>query len=714
MADEKRETDLNKIRNIGIIAHIDAGKTTTTERILFYTGRTYKIGDIDEGTTVMDWMEQERERGITIVSAATTAFWTHSDLTSQGKKDLYRINIIDTPGHVDFTAEVERSLRVLDGGITVLDAEEGVQSQSETVWRQADKYKVPRICFVNKMDKLGADFLATVKSIEDRLGANPAIMVLPVGAEQTFRGIVDLLTKKVLIWGSDELGAKYETKDEIPSEMKDEVEQYRHKLIEKIAETDDVLLEKYLANEEPTVKELKDALRRAVIAYKLVPIYAGSSLRNKGVQPLLDAVIDYLPSPLETPPIKGLNSKTGEEETRESDPKGPIAGLAFKIQIDPHVGRLTYFRVYSGTIASGSYIHNSVKNTTERIGRILLMHANHREEIKEALAGEIVALVGLKETGTGDTLCDEKQPIILEKITFPEPVISLAIEPKTKADQEKLGFALKRLSEEDPTFGIKTNHETGQTIISGMGELQLEIMVDRMKREFNVLANVGAPQVAYKETVKIKAEAEGKYIRQSGGRGQYGHCFLRVEPKPRGEGNEFVNAIKGGAIPQEFIGSVEKGSKESMENGALLGYPLVDMTVTLYDGSYHDVDSSDIAFKIAASMALQSAVKKAEITLLEPIMKVEVTTPSEFMGDVIGDLSAKRAQILGTEERAKATIILSMVPLAELSGYATTLRSMSQGRASYYMEPSHYEEVPRNIIEQMLAKSTFTGRVGER
>ncbi|MCL5433288.1 MAG: elongation factor G [Patescibacteria group bacterium] len=714
MADEKRVTDLNKIRNIGIIAHIDAGKTTTTERILFYTGRTYKIGDIDEGTTVMDWMEQERERGITIVSAATTAFWTHSDLSNQGKKDPYRINIIDTPGHVDFTAEVERSLRVLDGGITVLDAEEGVQSQSETVWRQADKYKVPRICFVNKMDKLGADFLATIKSIEDRLGANPAIMVLPVGAEQSFKGIVDLLTRKVLIWGSDELGAKYETQDEIPSEMKNQVEEYRHKLIEKIAETDDALLEKYLANEEPSIEELKSALRKAVIAYKLVPIYAGSSLRNKGVQPLLDAVIDYLPSPLETPPIKGLNPKTEEEETRTSDPKGPIAGLAFKIQIDPHVGRLTYFRVYSGTIASGSYIHNSVKNTTERIGRILLMHANHREEIKEAFAGEIVALVGLKETGTGDTLCDEKSPVILEKITFPEPVISLAIEPKTKADQEKLGFALKRLSEEDPTFGIKTNHETGQTIISGMGELQLEIMVDRMKREFNVLANVGAPQVAYKETVKNKAEAEGKYIRQSGGRGQYGHCFLRVEPKPRGEGNEFVNAIKGGAIPQEFIGSVEKGVKESMENGALLGYPIVDTTVTLYDGSYHDVDSSDIAFKIAASMALQSAVKKAEITLLEPIMKVEVTTPSEFMGDVIGDLSAKRAQIMGTEERGKATIILSMVPLAELSGYATTLRSMSQGRASYYMEPSHYEEVPKNIIEAMLAKSTFTGRVGER
>ena len=701
MADVKsRDVPLDKIRNIGIIAHIDAGKTTTTERILFYTGKTYKIGDIDEGTTQMDWMAQEKERGITIVSAATTAYW----------KD-YRINIIDTPGHVDFTAEVERSLRVLDGGITVLDAEEGVQSQSETVWRQADKYKVPRICFINKMDKLGADFLATVKSIENRLGANPAIMVLPIGAEQTFKGIVDLLEKKSYIWGSDKLGAKYEVTDEIPTDMKDQVEQYRHKLIEKIAETDDKLLEKYLSGEEPTVEELKTALRKAVIAYKLVPIYAGSSLRNKGVQPLLDAVVDYLPSPLDLREVKGINPKTGEEEFRKLTPDDPFAGLAFKIQIDPHVGKLTYFRVYSGKITSGSYTYNSTKNKTERVGRILLMHANTREEIKEGLSGEIVALVGLKDTATGDTLCDEKKPIVLEKISFPEPVISLAIEPKTKVDQEKLGLALKRLSEEDPTFVIKANHETGQTIISGIGELQLEVMVDRMKREFGVLANVGAPQVAYKETITKMAQAEGKYIKQSGGRGQYGHCFLRVTPKPRGEGYEFVNAIKGGAIPAEFITSIEKGVKESMENGVLLGYPMVDMSVTVYDGSYHDVDSSDIAFKIAASQALQAATKKAGLTLLEPIMKVEVTTPSEFMGDVIGDLSAKRAQILGTEERARATIILAMVPLEELSGYATTLRSMSQGRASYYMEPSHYEEVPKNIVEQMLAKSTFTGRV---
>lgn len=701
MADQKsRVYPLDKIRNIGIIAHIDAGKTTTTERILFYTGKTYKIGDIDEGNTQMDWMAQERERGITIVSAATTTFW----------KD-HRINIIDTPGHVDFTAEVERSLRVLDGGITVLDAEEGVQSQSETVWRQADKYKVPRICFVNKMDKLGADFLHTVKTIEARLGANPAIMVLPIGAESTFKGTVDLLTQKSYIWGSDELGAKFEVKDEIPEDMAAQVKEYRSKLIEKIAETDDALLEKYLNGQEPTAEELKKSLRAAVIAYKLVPIFAGSSLRNKGVQPLLDAVVDYLPSPKDLKEVKGTNPNTQTEETRLLVPEEPFAGLAFKIQNDPHVGKLTYFRVYSGKLSSGSYIYNSTKDKKERVARLLLMHANNREEIKEAFAGEIVAIVGLKETGTGDTLCDEAKPIILEKITFPEPVISLAIEPKTKSDQERLGFSLKRLMEEDPTFIVKTNHETGQTIISGIGELQLEIMVDRMKREFNVQANVGAPQVAYKETIEKTAEAEGKYIRQSGGRGQYGHCFLRVEPKPRGEGYEFINAIKGGAIPQEFVASVQKGVAETMENGILLGFPVVDMKVTCFDGSYHEVDSSDIAFKIAASQALQSATKKAGLTLLEPIMKVEVTTPSEFMGEVIGDLSSKRAQIMGSEEHGTATIILAMVPLAELSGYATQLRSITQGRAHYYMEPSHYEIVPKNILEQLLAKSTFTGRV---
>ena len=699
-ATQDRHAELDKIRNIGIIAHIDAGKTTTTERILYYTGKSYKIGDIDEGNTQMDWMEQEKERGITIVSAATTTFW----------KD-YRINIIDTPGHVDFTAEVERSLRVLDGGITVLDAEEGVQSQSETVWRQADKYKVPRICFVNKMDKLGADFLATVKSIEDRLGANPAIMVLPIGSENTYIGNIDLLTRKALRWHSDDLGASFDIDDNIPEEMKAQVEEYRQKLIEKIAETDDVLLEKYLGGEEIPVEELRKALRAAVIAYKLVPIYAGTSLRNKGVQPLLDAVVEYLPSPVDLGEVKGTNPKTGEEEVRKLVPEETQCGLAFKIQIDPHVGKITYYRVYSGKVMSGSYIYNSTKGVTERVGRILLMHANDREEIKEAFAGEIVALVGLKDTVTGDTLCEDKAPIVLEQITFPEPVISLAIEPQTKADQEKLGFALKRLTEEDPTFTVKTNHETNQTIIAGIGELQLEVMVDRMKREFGVLANVGAPQVAYKESIKIKAEAEGKYIKQSGGRGQYGHCYLRVEPKPRGEGFEFVNAIKGGAIPAEFITSVEKGVKETVLNGVLMGYPVVDVKVTLYDGSYHDVDSSDVAFKIAASMAFQSAAKKADITLLEPVMKVEVTTPGEYMGDVIGDLSSKRAQILGTEERSRATIIKAIVPLAELSGYATQLRSMSQGRASYYMEPSHYEEVPQNIVQALLAKSTFTGRV---
>jgi len=710
-ASAHRQFDQDKIRNIGIIAHIDAGKTTTTERILYYTGRTHKIGDIDEGNTVMDWMAEERARGITIVSAATTAFWK----PTQGEfKDVeHRINIIDTPGHVDFTAEVERSLRVLDGGITVLDAEEGVQSQSETVWRQADKYKVPRICFVNKMDKLGADFLATIKSIEDRLGANCAIMVLPIGFEATFKGTVDLLTRKAYVWGSEELGAKYDVTDEIPADMKKEVEEYRNKLIEKISETDDVLMDKYLSGEEPTVEELKHALRRAVIAYKLVPIYAGSSLRNKGVQPLLDAVVEYLPSPVDLKEVIGKNPKTGEEEVRLLVEDAPMAGLAFKIQNDPHVGKLTFFRVYSGTIKAGSYVFNSIKNNKERVGRLLLMHSNQREEIQEAYAGEIVAIVGLKETGTGDTLCDESRPIVLEQITFPEPVISLAIEPKTKGDQEKMGFALKRLMDEDPTFQVKTNHETGQTIISGVGELQLEVKVNTMKADFGVEANVGAPQVAYKETISKIAEGEGKYIKQSGGRGQYGHCFLRLEPKPRGEGSEFVDAIKGGAIPAEFVKAIEKGVKETLENGILLGYPMVDVKVTCYDGSYHDVDSSEIAFKIAASQALQAGTKKADMTLLEPIMKVEVTTPSEFMGDVIGDLSSKRAQISGTEERNKATIIMAMVPLAELSGYATTLRSMTQGRASYYMEPSHYETVPKNIVEDMLAKSTFTGRVAQ-
>lgn len=707
MADPKTKTpDRNitksRIRNIGIIAHIDAGKTTTTERILFYTGKSYKIGDIDEGTTQMDWMEQEKERGITIVSAATTAFWTQS---SKGAvpHETHRINIIDTPGHVDFTAEVERSLRVLDGGITVLDSEEGVQSQSETVWRQADKYSVPRICFANKMDKLGADFLATVEDVKEKLGANPAIMALPIGAESSFKGIVLLLEKKALVWKGDETGAKYE-QVEIPDDMQEEVKKYRHKLIEQVAETDDVLLEKYLGDKEPTVEEIKIALRAATIANKLVPIFCGSSLRNKGVQPLLDAVVEYLPSPVDIPPAEGIDPRNEEKQTRKPSDNEPFSSLAFKIQTDPHVGKLTYMRIYSGKLDSGSYVYNATKRKKERVGRLLLMHANQREEIKTAYAGEIVAVVGLKNTATGDTLCDENHPLTFEGIEFADPVISLAIEPKTKADQEKMGYALGQLSEEDPTFKIRSDQETGQTIISGMGELHLEIIVDRMKREFKVEANTGNPQVAYKETIKTKATAEGKYIRQSGGRGQYGHCLLRIEPKPRGEGFEFINEIKGAAIPREFIPAVEKGVKEALENGVLAGFPLVDMSVAVYDGSYHEVDSSEIAFKIAGSMALQSGVKQAGLVLLEPVMKVEVTTPEEFMGDVIGDLSSKRAQILGSEQRAKTRIITALVPLAELSRYATILRSTTQGRASYYMEPSHYEEVPASITETIVAK----------
>ena len=695
MADTKnRNYPLDKIRNIGIIAHIDAGKTTTTERILFYTGKTYKIGDIDDGDTQMDWMPQERERGITIVSAATTTFWRD-----------HRINIIDTPGHVDFTAEVERSLRVLDGAVTILDAEETVQSQTETVWRQADKYKVPRIIFVNKIDKLGANFYKTLEAIKERLGVKPAVMVLPIGVETTFKGVYDLLKEEAVIWGGDELGAKFEIKKEIPSELDPElVKKYRHELVEQIAETDEKLLEKYLEGAIPTAEELQIALRAAVVSYQLVPTYTGTSLRNKGVQPLLDAIVDYLPSPLDKPPVTGTNPKTNLEEVRERKTDAPFTGLAFKVQLDPHVGKLYYVRIYSGTIKSGSYIFNATKNQQERVGRLLLMHANQREEIPEAYAGEIVAVVGLKETRTGDTLCAPENPIVLEGISFAEPVISLAIEPKTKADQEKLGYALQRLMEEDPTFRVKSNKETGQTIISGMGELHLEVLVDRMKREMAVEANVGAPQVAYKETVKKEATGEGKYIRQTGGRGQYGHALLKVEPKPRGEGWEFINAIKGGAVPAEFIPSVEKGSKECATNGILAGYPLTDIKVTFYDGSFHDVDSSDVAFQIAGSMALQDACKKADLCLLEPIMKVEVTTPDEFMGDAIGDLSAKRAQIMGTSKRGNATIIVALVPLAELSGYSTKLRSMSQGRASYYMEPSHYEEVPRNIQEQIVTK----------
>lgn len=680
----------DKIRNIGIIAHIDSGKTTTTERILFYTGRSYKIGDIDEGTTQMDWMPQEKERGITIVSAATTTFWKG-----------VRINIIDTPGHVDFTAEVERSLRVLDGGIIIFDAEEGVQSQSETVWRQADKYKVPRLCFINKMDKLGANFEGTVGEINDRLGANPVVMTYPIGKEDSFKGVIDLLTMKALIWDKDPQGTEYTITD-IPMDLKAKAEAERAKLVEKAAETSDALLSKYLNGEEISVDEIKQALRAAVIGYKLIPIYCGTSLRNKGVQPVLDAVVDYLPSPSDLGEVRGINPKTKEEEIRKLTPDEKFAALAFKIQLDPHVGKITYTRIYSGTLTSGSYVYNISKNKQERVSRILLMHANQREEIDRAYAGEIVALVGPKETATGDTVADPDSPILLEQITFPEPVISLAIEPKTKADQEKLSYALQRLSEEDPTFKVKINHETGQTIMSGMGELHLEILVDRMKREMGMDANVGKPQVAYKETISKPAEAEAKYIKQSGGRGQYGHCVITVEPLGRGEGFKFINKIKGGVIPSEFIPSIEKGVIEAMEKGVLLGYPMIDLQVTLFDGSYHDVDSSDIAFKIAGSMALQDASKRAGITLIEPIMKLEVTVPEEFMGVVIGDISSKRGKILGTEKKAKSIVIKAYAPLAELSGYVTILRSLTEGRGIPYMEPSHYEEVPQNIIKSMV------------
>ena len=704
----KRDFPLDMIRNIGIIAHIDAGKTTTTERILFYTGKTYKIGNIDEGTTVTDWMDQERERGITIVSAAITAFWTVKSGLFAGHE--MRINIIDTPGHVDFTAEVERSLRVLDGAVIVLDSSSGVQSQTETVWRQANKYSVPLIAFSNKMDVVGADFMATIQSARDRLGANAIAYNLPIGKENDFKGVVDLLTEKAIIWEGDETGAKFHETD-IPTNMAEEIKVAREKLVEEISGTDDVLMEKYLGGEAITITELKEALRKAVIANKIVPVFAGSSLRNKGVQSMLDAVVEYLPSPQDIGSITGINSKTGESEDRKTDPGEPLAALAFKIQVDPHVGKLTYIRVYSGTLKSGSYVYNSTKQVTERVGRLLLMHANDREEIDEAYAGEIVAAVGLKDTVTGNSLCDQNTAIILESISFPDPVISLAIEPKTKSDQEKLGFALQRLSEEDPTFRVKSDAETGQTIIAGMGELQLEIVVDRMKREFKLEANVGQPQVAYKETITKLAEGEGKYIRQTGGRGQYGHCLLRIEPLPRGQGREFVSAIVGGAIPREFIGPIEKGVIEKEDTGILAGYPVTDIKVTVYDGSFHDVDSSEIAFKIAASLGLSEAAKKADMILLEPIMKVEVTTPEEFLGEIIGDLSSKRAQILSSETKGNARVVIALIPLAEMHGYATAIRSMSQGRATYYMEADHYEPVPSNITQKIIESSGFTGRV---
>lgn len=708
MTKTKRDFPLDRIRNIGIIAHIDAGKTTTTERILFYTGRTYKIGDIDEGTTTTDWMEQEKERGITIVSAAITTFWTPQD--GPFKDQEVRINLIDTPGHVDFTVEVERSLRVLDGGVIVLDAASGVQSQTETVWRQADKYGVPLIAFANKMDVVGADFLGTIQSARGRLGANALAYNLPIGKENDFKGIVDLLSKKAYVWEAGDTGAKF-NEVEIPAQMIEQVEEHRHKLIEEIASTDEGLLEKYLNNEELDVNELKLALRKAVILKKIVPVMAGSSLRNKGVQPMLDNVINFLPSPQDLPDISGTDPKSGQEKTFKNTKDAPLGALAFKIQVDPHVGRLTYVRVYSGTLKSGSYVYNSTKGIKERVGRVLLMHANDREEIDEAFAGEIVAVVGLKDTITGDTLCSEDNPIVLETIHFAEPVISLAIEPKTKSDQEKLGYALNRLGEEDPTFRVKANPETNQTIISGMGELHLEIIVDRMKREFKVEANVGTPQVAYKETITKQAEGEGKYIRQTGGRGQYGHCLLRIEPLPRGQGREFASEIVGGAIPREFIPAIEKGIIEKEDTGILAGFPVTDIKVAVFDGSFHEVDSSEVAFKIAGSLGLSDAAKKAEMILLEPIMKVEVTTPSEFMGDLIGDLSSKRAQILGTEKRGNSEVINALVPLAELGGYITTIRSMSQGRATAYIEPSHYDPVPGNIAQKIVESSGFTGRV---
>lgn len=686
-----RNVPIDKIRNIGIIAHIDAGKTTTTERILFYTGTSYKLGDIDDGNTQMDWMAQEKERGITIVSAATTTFW----------KDV-RINIIDTPGHVDFTAEVERSIRVLDGAVSVFDAEEAVQSQSETVWRQADKYKVPRIVFINKMDKLGADFENCVEDIKTRLGVVTLPMVYPIGKESSFVGVVDLLTRQSYTWtDKDPSGVEYEISDVIPEDLKDKVEEYRAALIEKIAETDDALMEKFFAGEEIPIEDLKKALRQMVIGYTVVPIYCGTSLRNKGVQPVLDGIVDYLPSPADLKVIKGIDPDTGEEKVRKLISDEKLTALAFKIQLDPHVGKLTYARVYSGELKSGSYVYNVNSREKERVSRLLIMHANQREEIDVAYAGEIVGLIGPKNTKTGDTLSDENDLISLEQITFPEPVISLAIEPKTKSDQEKLSYTLQRLSEEDPTFKVKVDHETGQTIISGMGELHLEILVDRMRTEMGMNATVGKPQVAYRETIGGNASAEGKYIKQSGGRGQYGHAVIRVEPLGRGEGFVFSNEVKGGAIPSEFINSVEKGIREALDKGVLLGFPMTDLKVVLYDGSYHDVDSSDIAFKIAGSMALTEATKKAGIQVLEPIMKMEVTVPDEHMGTVIGDLSSRRGRVLGSDKRGNVTVIQAYAPLAEMSGYVTTIRSMTQGRGFSYMEPSHYEEVPVSIIEKM-------------
>ena len=684
-----REFPLEKYRNIGIIAHIDAGKTTVSERILFYTGKKHKIGEVHEGEAEMDWMAQEQERGITITSAATTCYWQDC-----------RINIIDTPGHIDFTAEVQRSLRVLDGGVVIFDGVAGVEPQSETVWHQADKFNVPRIAFINKMDRMGADFYKDLASIHNRLTKNAYPLQLPIGAAETFAGLVDLFAQKAYFY-KDDLGKVVE-ETEVPAELKDKVAEYREKLLEAVASTDDVLMNKYLEDGKIEEAELKKALRRAVIKNEIVPVLCGSALKNKGVQRLLDAVCDYLPSPLDVPQVEGFEPDDKENKIMiKADDAESLTALAFKIATDPYVGKLAFIRIYSGQMSAGSYVYNSSKDKKERIGRLLMMHANHREEIKDAGTGDIVAAVGLKETVTGNTLCAEDHPVAWEAIEFPEPVISVAIEPKTKQDQERMGMALQKLAEEDPTFRVKTDEETLQTIISGMGELHLEIIVDRMKREFNVECNVGKPQVAYKETIKGEAEAEGKYIRQSGGRGQYGHCWLRVEPLARGKGFEFGDAIKGGIIPREYIPAIQKGVKEAAENGVLAGYPLIDFKATVYDGSYHDVDSSEAAFKIAGSMAFQSAVKKANLILLEPLMKIEVVTPEEFMGDVIGDLNSKRGQINEMSDRSNMKVIDGLVPLASMFGYATSLRSLTQGRASYSMEFDHYGEVPKNVEQEI-------------
>jgi elongation factor G len=688
-----RKTPIDHYRNIGIIAHIDAGKTTTTERILFYTGITHKIGEVHEGAATMDWMEQEQERGITITSAATTCFWKG-----------HHINIIDTPGHVDFTVEVERSLRVLDGGVVVFDGKEGVEPQSETVWRQAEKYSVPRMCFINKIDKEGAVFEDAIASIWNRLTPHAVAIQYPLGLRGDFYGLIDLMTMKAYTF-EGEMGEKV-IEGEIPAEYADKAKEWREKMVEKISETDDALTEKYLNGEEISVAELKAALRKAVIEVRLHPVMTGTALRNKGVQLVLDAVVDYLPSPVDIEAVKGIDPDTDAEIVCETKDDASFAALAFKVATDPFVGQLTFFRVYSGTIKAGSYILNSTKNEKERVGRIVRMHANHREEIEELTAGDIGALVGMKVTTTGNTLCDPEHPVILESITFPEPVIDISVEPKTKADQEKMGMALKKLLEEDPTFRVHTDEETGQTIMSGMGELHLDILVDRMKREFKVEVNVGRPQVAYRETIKASAEAEGKYIRQSGGRGQYGHCWIRLEPNEQGKGYEFLDEIKGGVIPQEFIKPINKGIEEATQTGVLAGYPVVDIKATLYDGSFHDVDSSEAAFKIAGSLAFKEAMKKAKPAILEPIMKAVVITPEQFMGDIVGDINAKRGIIKEMNDRgegaARVKEITADVPLASMFGYATQMRSMSQGRANYSMEFSHYAEVPNNVATEII------------